>query len=146
MNNSFDDDMVYEDYDFDTTVPEEEEFIPLEPGKYKFKVSEIKFGEFEPSENSKAPACKKVTVILTIEHGKYDYFIKKDFLIYSKMNWLIRDFFICIGIGTKYKEFRTDWKGALHREGLCETSLSESKNGKVYINIDKFLEPDPIPF
>jgi len=89
------------------------------------KVSEIKFGEFEPSENSKAPACKKVTVILTIEHGKYDYFIKKDFLIYSKMNWLIRDFFICIGIGTKD---------------------NESKNGKVYINIDKFLEPDPIPF
>lgn len=148
MSNAFDnyDDMeIYEDYNYEADVPEEKEFVPLAPGTYEFQVSEVKLGEFVPGEFSKAPACKKVTVVVTITEGDYDYFVYKDFLLYSKMNWLIRDFFISIGMGTKGEKFKVDWKGALHRKGLCETSTYEAKNGKTYVNIDKFIEP-PTPF
>lgn len=135
---------VYEDYNF-TLPPSEDEqegFAVLEPGEYPFTVAKIEFGMYEPGENSKAPACKSVKVTLMIEHNGTKTFVGKDFLLYSDLAWLIRQFFISIGMGGHGKEVQVNWDRAKGRRGIVKIKKIPGRNeGTWFNNVDKFIDP-----
>jgi hypothetical protein len=138
MSNAFD------DYNFVLPPSEDkqQEFTVLDAGEYPFTVVKCEPGFYEPKANSKAPACKCVSVQIMIEHQGAKSFISKDFLLYSDLVWLIRSFFICIGMGTHGGEVTVNWDRAKGRRGRVKIKKVEGKQQGVFFNnIDKFLDP-----
>ncbi len=99
-------------------------------------------GFYEPKENSKAPACKSVNVTLLIEDKGDKVFVSKEFLLYSDLAWLIRQFFVSIGMGKHGEEVQVNWDKAKGRRGRVKIKKVPGRNdGTWFNNVDKFLDP-----
>ena len=134
---------VYDDYNAVLPAAENDyayEVRPLEPGEYPFTVVKCEPGVFEPRPDNKAPACKSMTVTICVEHAQKKHYISKDLLLYSDLAWLLRQFFISIGLGKHGEPIAMNWTAAKGRRGLAKiTKTAGRQEGVWFNNIDKFL-------
>lgn len=138
---------IYNDYNFTLAANEEDsrgEFTVLEPGEYAFTVVKVEPGFYEPKTGSKAPRCRSVSVTLMVEQGKDKVFIVKEFLLYSDLAWLIRQFFISLGMGKHGEEIQIHWDKTKGRRGRVKLKKVPGRSeGTWFNNVEKFLDPAP---
>lgn len=137
---------IYEDYNF--TLPAKTDDAPvftvLEEGDYRFTVIKTEPGQFTPKETSKAPACRMVKVTVQIEHQGDKVQVIKDILLYSDLEFIIRSFFISIGMAERHGEVEVNWKKAIGRQGWAHvTKTAGKREGAWFNNVAKFLLEPP---
>lgn len=118
---------------------EDQEYVLLEPGEYKFTVDSVEYGDFAGSD--KIPACGMVTVKFHVDTESGRAFLKNNFYVCAECAGLIAAFFKSIGtIKEGQRKFTPDWDNLKGKTGLVKTSQREYK-GNMYNNVERFLAP-----
>lgn len=118
---------------------EEQEYVLLEPGEYKFTVDSIDYGDFNGS--AKLPPCGKVTVNIHVDTDNGKAFLNNNFYVCKEAAGLIAAFYKCIGVLKEgQKTFTPDWEATKGKTGIVKTSQREY-NGNMYNQVDKFIAP-----
>ena len=113
------------------------EFIP---GEYDFEVIDFQRGSHPGSE--KLPACPKAIVKLKVMYNGSSLSVDKHLFLHSKMEGLLSDFFISIGLMNKGDSLKMNWDNVVGRRGRAYFYNREASNGKKYFEVKKFLPPD----
>ena len=120
---------------------EENEYITLPEGDYKFKVSDFKYDDYNGSD--KIPACKKAKLSAVIETEKGNAYASYNFYLYEgKGVDTIYKFLKAVGLDDKTKSLGYLFNKAVKEaaEGTAHIKPSEY-NGKTYNNIAYFKMP-----
>lgn len=109
------------------------------PGDYDYEVVDFQAATHPGSE--KLPACPKAIVKLKVmyEGGTLD--VNKHLFLHSKMEGLLSDFFISIGLMNKGDSLQMNWNDVVGRRGRATFYNREASNGKSYFEVKKFLPP-----
>ncbi|WP_236261863.1 DUF669 domain-containing protein [Erysipelothrix urinaevulpis] len=141
MNNN----QIEREFGWDDEIEATEmEFILLDPGIYEFTVKSFTRGRFDGSE--KMPPCNKAEFDLSIIDPKSDQevIVKHQLLLHSKMEWLIGQFFVGLGMMEVGERLKPNWSGVVGKTGKCEIE-HRTYNDNTYNNVKKFLEPEAAP-
>lgn len=128
------------------------EFITLDPGTYKFTVTDVAFDKHQPGPNSagKIPAgTNKVILTLSVDSPQGTAVIKDTFFIHPSTAWRITAVHKCLGIIPEdYKgNFNMNFGAMTGKQGWATTKVeSGTSNPDVKFNkVDKYLKPSQAP-
>lgn len=110
------------------------------PGDYDFEVVDFQRATHPGSE--KLPACPKAIVRLKVMYNNSTLDVYKHLFLHSKMEGLLSDFFISIGLMNKGDCLQMNWNNVVGRRGRARFHNREGSNGKRYFEVKKFLPPD----
>ncbi|MBR2675227.1 MAG: DUF669 domain-containing protein [Mogibacterium sp.] len=113
------------------------EFIP---GEYEFEVIDFQRGTHPGSE--KLPTCPKAIIKLRLSYRGSTLDVDKHLFLHSKMEGLLSDFFISIGLMNKGESLEMDWNNIVGKKGRATFHNREASNGKKYFEVKKFLPPN----
>lgn len=114
------------------------EFKLLPAGTYEFIAVSVERGRFEGSE--KLNACPKTIVTFYINNGNDTVTIKHNFLLHSKFEWQLSQFFSAIGHKKPNEKLKMNWNIVPGSKGHCVVNIIQSDNGKEFNRIVKFVE------
>lgn len=138
-------------FDFNATIEiPESEFVLLDPGTYKFTITnrEKSFHQPNPNNPGKMPADTPiVTLFLSIESDKGTAVIRDRFFLHPSVSWRIGAFFKAVGmIPEDSKQLTMDWDNVIGKSGYCTVKQQAGNTeGVVFNNIDKYLKPSQAP-
>lgn len=121
------------------------EFVLLPGGTYTFTVRSFERGRYEGGK--KMPPCNKAIVYLEIDSDLGSVTIKENFMLHTRMEWKLCEFFTSIGLRKKGEKLHMRWNEIIGLKGRCEVYIDEfqGRDGNmVQINrIKNFYEPLP---
>ena len=124
------------------------QFILLEEGDYNFTVTKFERGRFPGGD--KIPACKKVTMTISVNTKEGVANTLFDLILWSTLTWKISEFFRAIGQKKHGESFRPDWNAVAGSVGRAHFKPKSyvGKDGKErHVNdITKFYDYDPAFF
>lgn len=101
--------------EWDEKISGEERFITLEEGDYDFTVTGFERGRFPGS--AKIPACKKVVLTLTVNTPEGAANVKYDLIMWSKLDFRIKDLFVSVGLAKRGEDFIPPWNQVIGATG-----------------------------
>ena len=124
---------------WDDEITKESEFITLPEGEYDFIVESFERGRFEGSE--KMPACNKANLTLKVPYEGEQVTVKDSLLLHTKTEWKLSEFFKSIGHKKSGEPLKMNWNLVPGAKGRLEISQYTGKNGNVYHQVKRYLEP-----
>lgn len=125
------------------------DFEPLPEGTYEFEVRTMQRGRFPGSDKMCACNTAELTLVIVDNDGK-EHQIFESLKLNSKMEWLLSQFFLCIGQKKKGEALRPNWNAVPGSRGMAEITVNEykDKNGNLKKNnrVSKYLAPEPKQF
>ena len=125
------------DWTSEITSKRQLEYIP---GDYDFEVIDFQRGTHPGSE--KLPECPKAIIKLRVMYQGSTLDVYKHLFLHSKMEGLLSDFFISIGLMNKGDSLQMNWDDVVGRRGRASFHYREASNGKRYFEVKKFLPPN----
>ena len=99
----------------------------LAPGIYRFRITRVEKGFYEPDTNGKLPPCHKATLTLAIDGGSMGSVTCHDnFFLIDRFNWKATALLQALGVIGPDEPFR--WRQLTEVEGLsgsCEIETQE---------------------
>lgn len=105
---------------WDDEIQNENSFLLLPEGDYQFKITNFTKAHHEGS--AKIPPCPKAIVDFEISNTDGNLLtISENFLLHSKLEWKLSQFFASIGMKKKGEPLRMCWSPALiGKTGMCK--------------------------
>lgn len=120
------------------------DLVTLEPGEYEFTVYSFKRGQYEGGtgkDGRKISPCPLAVYTLEIETPAGRAIVKDTLFLRKSSMWKIAVFFRCIGMGApEGQPFVPHYEQAVGSSGKVRINNREY-NGKVYNNVEKYIEP-----
>ncbi|MBE6876527.1 MAG: DUF669 domain-containing protein [Ruminococcus sp.] len=130
---------------WDDEIQNENSFEILPEGDYTFRITNFTKAHHEGS--AKIPPCPKAIVEFEISdnHGN-TVTIAENFLLHSKLEWKLSQFFIAVGMKKKGEPLRMRWTPELiGKTGTCKVIIHKyvgnDQQEHQKNQIDKFYEP-----
>lgn len=123
---------------WDDEIKQDDSFILLEPGEYKFKVVEFSRGRYEGG--AKIGPCNTADFELEINSSQGVANVRTKLLMHSKVEFRISQFFTSIGQKKKGEPLRPRWNEVVGSTGMCRIAHREY-NGNIYNDVAEFLPP-----
>lgn len=95
-------------------IENESSFVLLPEGEYTFTVTNIERGYYNGGE--KIPACPQATVTLQIGTAT----LTERFLLHSRMEWKLSEFFGALGMKKHGERLRMQWNAVIGKSGRCK--------------------------
>ena len=118
-------------------VEEEEELSLLPEGAFYFTVKDYEISEYV---SAKIPSCERIILTLNIPYNGHNYGIRTNLILDSSLIWKTVDFFKSIGRKPQNGKYQIDFNGIIGKSGLALLKRNPGNNGKIYLNVDQFLE------
>lgn len=113
---------------WDDEIQKEDSFVLLPTGDYQFEI--LKFEKAYYDGGDKISACPKAVVTFKISapDGK-ETVITENYLLHSKMEWKLCEFFSSVGMKNKGEKLRMRWTPELiGKTGMCKIIVHKYKN------------------
>lgn len=116
---------------WDDEIQQDSSFVLLPEGDYPFRILKVDKGHYNGGE--KISACPKAIVEfeITAQDGTQTT-ITENFLLHSRMEWKLSEFFASVGMKQKGEKLRMNWSPALiGKTGVAKISVnSYTKDGQ----------------
>lgn len=133
-----------EEFDWDSEINSEDSFTLLPEGDYNFTVTKFERARHNGSE--KVKPCPKAVLTLTVTDGKNSTSIIENLLLTRSLEWKLSQFFISIGQKKHGEPLKMNWTEVQGATGRCHVIVNKwkNKNGEDRENnrVDKFLDPE----
>lgn len=129
--------------DWDSEIDsDEQQHIILDEGDYAFIVDHTEKGNVGDTSENYA-GMKQMTVFLNIiVPGQEEVQIRENFILHSNFTWKIGSLLVSTGLKEKGKPAQGGyWNKLPGTRGRCRIVQNKGKNGKIYNNVQTFLEP-----
>lgn len=134
-------------------ITQENQFVLLPAGDYRFEIKKFERGNFEGSE--KISACPKaiITFEVTAPDGS-SATLTENYLLHTKMEWKLSEFFAAIGMKQKGQPAVMQWsQDLIGKTGVCKVIVHKYKKDgedretnridKLYPSYDQPVLPPP---
>lgn len=123
------------------------EFSLIPEGDYNFEVTMFRRGQRYEG-GGKIPPCNRAVVEIKVFDENNETTLEHDFLMHSKMQFLLHEFFSSLGFPKRDDgSIKMDWDAAIGKKGKCRVVLNKYTNKKGEereINkISQFYDPEP---
>ena len=118
-------------------VEEEEEVSVLPEGAYYFTVKDYEVSDYS---SAKIQPCDRVILTLNIPYKGHNYEVKAHLILDSSLIWKTTDFFKSIGRKPQNGKYQIDFNNIIGKSGLATFERHPGNNGRIYLNVDQFLE------
>lgn len=126
-------------FDWNSRIENDNNFVLIPPGVYRYTVSAI--GRHHHGGSEKLPPCPKAEVTITIEHEDERHDVKSNLFLHPKCEGLLCAFFTSVGMRKSGEPLTMDFPGSIGRVGYAEISIRKY-NDKEYNEVKKFLSPE----
>ena len=121
-------DMGFE-FDWDSEIKNDSEFIVLPEGDYDFVVKGFERGRHNGSE--KLPPCNKAILKIEIGDGQgKKVTIEHNLFLHSSCEWRLCAFFESIGARRHGEPLRMNWNNVVGAKGRCKVYVDEFKSNR----------------
>ncbi len=111
---------------WDDEIQQESSWVLLPEGDYRFTVE--KFDRARYNGGDKVPACPKAIVTFRVFDGSGNsVLITENFLLHSKMEWKLSEFFASIGMKQKGEKAQMKWNEIYGKSGVCYVKIRNYK-------------------
>ena len=127
----------------DTIQNDGEEFITLPEAQYRFTVKKFERGRFQGS--GKVPACNQANITIELDGGELGRAtITEKLKLHSMLEWVLCQFFVCIGDRKSGDPLVMDWGAVVGKSGVADVGIREygDKNEKSINTVNKWLPPN----
>ena len=132
---------------WDETIENDgEEFVTLPKGKYPFRITKFERARFTGS--SKIGPCNQANITIEVDGGDHGTAtITEKLKLHSKLEWVLCQFFTCIGDRKSGDKLVMDWGSVEGKTGMAEFSIRTygENNEKTINTVDKWLPPEEAP-
>lgn len=111
---------------WDDEIEQESSWVLLTEGDYRFTVE--KFDRARYNGGDKIPPCPKAIVTFRVFDGNGNSVqITENFLLHSKMEWKLSEFFASIGMKQKGEKAQMKWNEVYGKSGICRIKIRNYK-------------------
>lgn len=113
---------------WDDEIQQENSFIILPAGDYKFEILKLEKAHYDGGE--KIPSCPKAVVTFKISAPDgTETEITENYLLHTKMEWKLCEFFSGVGMRNKNEKSRMRWTPELiGKTGICKIIVHKYKS------------------
>lgn len=122
---------------------EDNEFVVLPEGDYKFKVKEHEVGIAES--DKLPPNTKQIVVTLEIPYQDGTVTVRHYLNIYKKALFAIRQFSDCVGLTAEHGKQTINLDSMDGKTGVCHLITQVSSRGNEYNRVDTLYAPSKAP-
>lgn len=127
--------------DWDSEIEQENEFVLLPEGEYKFTVMSFERQRFNGSD--KMGPCPVAKLTLEVTDGKLKATVFERLFLNSKAEWKLSSFFGAIGQKKHGEKLKMDWQSVVGSSGRAKIGVRKYNN-REYNEVRSFIYADDV--